>query len=67
MTTLHPHPEDYDGLDIDDLELFMLCDRCGEDTPVVDMSHGLETWSEWAGAMLCPDCWAEVEDEEKGR
>lgn len=48
----------------DDLEPYTVCDRCGEETPVVDTSTGLEAWSEWAGATVCPDCWAEVQDAE---
>ena len=64
MPTLHPHPED---LDFDDLEPMTLCDRCGLETPVSDTSAGLPHWHEWPEATLCPDCWAEVEDEEKGR
>jgi len=27
----------------------------------MDTSPGLDTWPEWAGATLCPDCWAVVE------
>ena len=38
-----------------------VCDRCGDETPVMDTSPGLDTWPEWAGATLCPDCWAVVE------
>ena len=64
MPTLHPHPED---LDFDDLEPMTLCDRCGDEVPVSDTSAGLPHWHEWPEATLCPDCWAEVEDEEKGR
>lgn len=50
--------------DFDDLDPSTLCDRCGEETPVIDTSMGLETWSEWVGATLCPDCWAEIDGEE---
>lgn len=50
--------------DFDDLDPSTLCDRCGEETPVVDTSTGLEAWSEWVGATLCPDCWAEIDGEE---
>lgn len=60
MPTIHPVDEN----DLEDLEPYTVCDRCGEETPVVDTSTGLETWLEWAGATLCPDCWAEVEDGE---
>lgn len=51
---------------IDDLETidpWTVCDRCGDETPVVDTSTGLKTWPAWAGATLCRDCWAEAEDE----
>lgn len=38
-----------------------ICDRCGEEIPVTDTSTGI--WPDWDGATLCPDCWAEAEEE----
>ena len=51
----------------DDLEAVdpsTICDRCGDDIPLVDTSAGRESWATGAGATLCPDCWAEAEAEE---
>lgn len=66
--TLHPVPtgtlEAVDDVDDGELEEYTVCDRCGEETPVIDTSTGLQSWSEWVGATLCPDCWAEVQDTE---
>jgi hypothetical protein len=48
--------------DLDAIAPSAICDRCGDDMPLLSMSAGLADWPEWAGASLCPDCWAEADD-----
>jgi hypothetical protein len=35
------------------------CERCGHDTPSEDMTPGLAHFPTFAGALLCPDCFAD--------
>ena len=60
MPTLHP--VDLSDL-VDDRYPDSVCDRCGDPVSYIEVSAGLAHWSEWAGATLCPDCWAAVNDD----
>ena len=51
--------------DLDALAPSTICDRCSEEVPLIVTSAGLEAWSDWAGATLCPDCWSEVEADQQ--
>jgi len=54
------------GITQDDLDAIApstVCDRCGDEVPLIWTSAGLEDWPAWAGATLCSDCWAEAQDE----